>query len=488
MTRHRDLLILAVILFLAAAYFYQDPGWNGNSRLDLTKATVEQGSLRIDSFRSQADWSTEDSAFINGHYYSDKAVGSSLFAVPFYFLLYEIARAFNTALSSSLVKHVLTTIVLGTAFTVNGLAMYLIAKKLTQNYWKALIATLAVSLGTMLWPYSAVYYGHVLAAAFLSVAFYLLLSMQEKPETISAGRFAWAGLAVGLAFIAEYTTAVIIVGLGVYALNFLRKQQLATIIRVVVAASLGALLPLAVMFAYNSAAFGTPFAFGYAYESSNSFQEGMSEGFMGINRPHLSVLYRITLSPQFGLFWQSPILLLAPIGYFVALKNSTRRAEGLLSMYSIAGFLVMNAGYYLWWGGHAFGPRLLIPALPFFIIPLALLPDVLTPITIVLAIVSSAQMLIPLLGEIQMNIVFKPRLNMFRVGDVPFTGFSLLYNHGLPLILQRIKEGQQSWTLGTAIGIPYWLSTPTLFVLDAILLRIFHSQTKLERQHHGESA
>ena len=143
MTRHRDLLIVAIILFLAAAYFYQDPEWNGNSRLDLTRAIVEQGNLRIDAFRSQTDWSTEDAAYYNGHYYSDKAVGSALFAVPFYFLLYEIAKAFNIALSSILIKHFLTTIVLGMAFTINGSAMYLIARKLTQNYWKALIAASA---------------------------------------------------------------------------------------------------------------------------------------------------------------------------------------------------------------------------------------------------------------------------------------------------------------------------------------------------------
>jgi hypothetical protein len=481
MSKHKDILIVAAILFTSSVYFYQDPEWNGNSRLDLTRAIVEQGTLHIDAYRSQPNWSTEDTAYFNGHYYSDKAIGSSFLAVPFYFLLYQITNAFNIALNSSLIKHVLTTIVLGSAFAINGTAMYLIARIITQNSWKALFAALSVSFGTMLWPYSAVYYGHVLAAAFLSVAFYLLFSMKFAPETISADKFAWAGLSVGLAFITEYTTALIIVGLGFYALNFLRKQKPVTITHVVAAASLGALLPLAVMFAYNLSTFGTPITFGYAYESSNSFQQGMSQGFMGINRPHLSVLYRITIDPQFGLFWQSPILLLAPMGYFMAFRNSTRRAEVLLSLFAITGFLVMNSGYYLWWGGHAFGPRHLIPALPFFIIPIALLPEGLAPLTLILAVVSTVQMLIPLLGEIQINIEFRPRLNLFHVEGIPFTGFSILYDHGLPLILQKFKAGQQSWTLGNTIGIPYWFSAPLLAVLDSILLRIFHNQYMQEQ-------
>ena len=87
----KSVWVVAAILFLASAYFYQDPEWNGNSRLDLTRAIVERGTLQIDNYHDDPEWLTGDKALYNGHYYSDKAIGSSLLAVPLYFLLHGLA-------------------------------------------------------------------------------------------------------------------------------------------------------------------------------------------------------------------------------------------------------------------------------------------------------------------------------------------------------------------------------------------------------------
>src|SRR5271167_3558696 len=73
----RALLIAAVVL-ISYAYFYQGGGWNQNSRFDLVRAVIEQGTLRIDAYHEN----TSDKAFANGHYYSDKAPGLALLAVP----------------------------------------------------------------------------------------------------------------------------------------------------------------------------------------------------------------------------------------------------------------------------------------------------------------------------------------------------------------------------------------------------------------------
>lgn len=47
--RLRALLLFSVI-FVSYAYFYEGAGWNQNSRLDMVRAIVEQGTLRIDAF------------------------------------------------------------------------------------------------------------------------------------------------------------------------------------------------------------------------------------------------------------------------------------------------------------------------------------------------------------------------------------------------------------------------------------------------------
>ncbi len=78
---------------------------------------------------------------------------------------------------------------------------------------------------------------------------------------------------------------------------------------------------------------------------------------MGIHLPRLSVLYHITVDPKFGLAVAVTHSVLAPVGYLITLKQRAHRAEVVLSsLYSVAAMLVMNAGYYLWWGGYAFWP------------------------------------------------------------------------------------------------------------------------------------
>ena len=131
--RFKSTYILTAILALATVYFYQYPGFNGDSRLDAVRAVVEQGKLTIDAYQAQPDWTTADRALYKGHYYTDKAAGSSLFAIPLYYLLYKTAVALSISLTSSFIKHFLTTLVIGTSFVVNGLVMYQIALLISQS-------------------------------------------------------------------------------------------------------------------------------------------------------------------------------------------------------------------------------------------------------------------------------------------------------------------------------------------------------------------
>src|ERR687886_2761089 len=72
------LLVVGLVLLGSYAYFYQGGGWNQNSRLDLTRALVERGTLQIDAYADN----TGDQAVFQGHTYSDKAPGQALTAVP----------------------------------------------------------------------------------------------------------------------------------------------------------------------------------------------------------------------------------------------------------------------------------------------------------------------------------------------------------------------------------------------------------------------
>src|SRR5512140_325628 len=107
-TTMKSIYILAMMLALATLYFYQDPGWNGNSRLDAVKAVVERGTFEIDAYHLQPDWYTMDKSLYEGHYYTDKAIGSSLLGLPVYFALYKLEVFAGATLGSQFTKHVLT--------------------------------------------------------------------------------------------------------------------------------------------------------------------------------------------------------------------------------------------------------------------------------------------------------------------------------------------------------------------------------------------
>lgn len=251
--------------------------------------------------------------------------------------------------------------------------------------------------------------------------------------------------------------------------------------RAVLAGCGGALLPILIVLGYNYLAYGNVIATGYAFEVENRFQEGMALGFMGLHWPNAENTYHITLDPQFGLFWQSPVLLMAGVGVALSVLRRRFRAETFLCVYAIGSTIAMNGGYYLWWGGSAFGPRLLIPALPFFVVPLALVPEGLAWATSTLGLVSVTQMLIPLFGQIQPgNLVYRLHRGMFYLGEAPFRGFSLLWDSGVPQIWRRFSAGNTSWTLGAALGLPYVLSLPLLLIVEGALLAVFMRLAKGE--------
>ncbi len=468
MNRIKPIYVLAAMLIVATLYFYQDPQSNGNSRLDATKAIVERGSFQIDSYQEHGNWATLDKAYYGGHYYTTKGIGVSLLAVPAYFILYRLAGLLGLVLSDPFVKHFLTVLVIGTAFVLNGLIVYWIAREMTENRWKALVATLGISLGTMLWPYSAVYYAHVPAALFISIAFYLLLRMRKEPQNASMRRFFWAGLAMGAAFITDYTTALIIAVLMVYAIFLLHGQRRGVLVKSGLAGAAGALLVLSIMFAYNAMVYGNILAFGYSYAADPLFHQGRTAGFFGVSLPDLTALYHITIDPQFGVFWQSPVLIMAIVGAVAAFKARSFRAEVLLSIYAFVSIALMNSGTFMWWGGSSFGPRYLIVALPLLVIPLVLVPDRLVWLLTSLTVLSTGQMLIPLLGKIQIGLDYSAANNQFSVNQ-PFNGFSILYQYGIPIIFKLHSKDTLPWTLGSAIGLPYRFSAALLVGIEAAL-------------------
>jgi len=334
--RRRVSVPLFALVFGTYAYFYQAGGWNQNSRFDLTRAIVEQGTLSIDAFQEN----TGDKALRDGHWYTDKAPGLSLLAVPAYALVHAVRAGAVVAGSY-----------LGTVFAVAlpsalaALQLFALGRLIGLSAaWSAAL-TLAYALGTLALPYSTIFYGHQLSAA-LGLSAFALVWRRRAPML--------AGLLLGLAVAVDYTSVVLVIAVMGYAVVKLRARGVLWLIAggVPIALALGA---------YHAAAFGHPLALPYEFVLQEHRRMGW---FMGIAAPDPRVMGALLVGPYRGLFFGSPWLV-AGIPGLAVLARRGFRAEAITCGGIAFAYLLLNAGLVDWHGGWAMGPRYLVPAIPF---------------------------------------------------------------------------------------------------------------------------
>ncbi len=351
---------LVACLWLSFAYFGSTPSWNPNSRFNLVRSIVEQQTLAIDAYHQN----TGDKSYRHGHHYSDKAPGLALLAVPIHGL-----RVFAFGGDGGLGALYLVTVVLvGGASVATALAMLHVLERLGAHSSRALCIVLAYSLATPAFAYSTLFFGHQVAAAFAFLAFVVA---QARPTRHWA---ALTGLLSGLAFICEYATAIAVAAVLFYVFwrqrAACRRERLATLARI----SVGALLPLGLAASYNTICFGAPWAIGYANLVPSEFSEGMGRGLFGVTAPRADALWGITFGGMRGLFHIFPITLVALLGLLRAAWRGSWRLEARICLAVVLGFLWLNSSYVFWHGGASFGPRHLVPMLPFVALGLLGLP------------------------------------------------------------------------------------------------------------------
>jgi 4-amino-4-deoxy-L-arabinose transferase-like glycosyltransferase len=445
----RALLVFVLLAFMYG-YYYQDPEANGNSRIDLIFAIVQEGRLTIDSYYNAEGLKTIDIAFLNGHYYSDKAIGTSIIGAIFYAPMYMFMKLTGHGVSLLRIKYLLTFMVVGLPSAFAGSLVYVLCETMSGSRLRAYLATLAVALGTMCLPFSAIFFGHQLAAALLFCSFFLIFQLKLKPNLRQKrGYLFLIGFLLGTAFLTEYTTPVIIFPLGLYYLYILRERWSFRWIRsIIVPFVLGASIPVVILMIYNTLCFGNPFSIGYEH-LANQYQTLMSQGFLGIGLPRLNVLFFLTFHPAHGLFWQSPVLLMAMVGFYYLWRDKRYRLEGVIVMFAFISYLLINSGYAMWWGGASFGPRHLIPMLLFLSIPLVLVPRRLIPLVIILAVISIGQMFIPLAGRMLVSDNY-----FIETAHLKFFGYSSIYSNSL----QQLLKGYFAYNLGEKLfGLKKWM-------------------------------
>jgi hypothetical protein len=376
-------LFLALALLLGYGFFLQQPAWNEYSRYDLVRAVVDEGTVRIDSFHEN----TGDKAFKDGHYYSDKLPGTAILGIPVY------AAYLGLNGLAGIEEPPQEAAVAALAFTLSGIPTVLLVLLLvrflipyTGEPW-ALTVGVALGVGSILFPFATMFFGHAASTFFLFAAFYALWSARRR------GGGSWlimaAGLLGGMAVITEISAAVGVLVLGSYALlagpgvGRLERRVLRRLdLRTATLFAAGGVAPALLLLGHNALAFGSPLSLGYSNLQSGGFAEGMSRGILGVTLPKMDVLGDLTVGSR-GLLRLSPWFAIAPLG-LVALRRPEVRAEVIVAASICLAFLIFNAGYYLPFGGWTPGPRFLSPALPFAAVLVALAPRAIRPLTVLL--------------------------------------------------------------------------------------------------------
>jgi hypothetical protein len=468
----KEAALVFLLLAITYAYFYQIPTANGDTRLALTMALVKEGRVNTDTFNSDAGgYKSIDISSYQGKYYTDKAIGSSVLGALVYAPIYYTLRLFGQTLSLDVEKHLLTFLVIGLLSALAGTMIYMLCEYISQSRFKAFIVTIAIALGTMCFPFSLIYFGHQLAAALVFAGFFMIFLIRTLPEPAKVTRlhFFAIGMLLGLALLTDMTTAVIVLPLALYYLYVLWTRKLLKQAAAWVIPTLGGLIPMLVMVAYNMAAYGKPLASGYQYLVDETNRAAMAKGIMGIGRPSLHVLFFETIHPAQGIFWQAPVLLMAFVGGIAMLRKKQVWAELAVTAIACAAYLLLNAGYFMWWGGWSFTPRQVIPMLPFLCLPLIFVPKKAFPVMIVLTAISVLQM-----GIVAASKIVVPDDYMLQIFHLKFFQYSIIYSG----CLKELFAGRFAWNIGNAwFGLQGWASLIPICLL-VLATTLFFACTK----------
>jgi hypothetical protein len=336
-----------------------------------TRALVDFGELSLNRamgvYGPVGDLSVRD-----GLYYPSKAPLMSFAAVPVYAVLRSLAGGrpgmvpeIPLVFFSRLLLTVLPTL----------LSLLLVERFLTQYVTPpiALGVTWTYALGTLAFSYSLLFMSHQATATLLLAAFYVCWK-------VARGEFSrrWllgAGLLLGLAVTAEYTSAlaaIMIAGYATFTAASLPRERPWSAAQLVA----GALPAIVFLGWYHHSCFGGIFETGYRHLADVAYQPWHEGGFLGIKTPTWGAFFGSFFSPLRGLLALSPVLVLGFTGLRHLRRSRCSHTElGALWIFTVVlslAYLYFTSSFsYESWGWTT-GPRHLTGWVPFMLLPAAL--------------------------------------------------------------------------------------------------------------------
>ena len=438
------------------------------SRLDLLHA-LATGKVNIDAYQEN----TPDKAEQEGHYYSDKAPGTVALALPAFAVAAGFLSVVGILLDSKtgwlFSSWVACAGCIGVIAALGGGTLFAwLSKQVPAKY--ALITTLALFLGAAPLPYATMMFSHALVVGLLAIALWTIWRQTEQPVNVASPVFLesqpsaplqplstphwerkaseksarcsfpfrnrWdllAGHVCGWALASEYTAGIVVIGIFVWLMS--------TDWRRAIPFCIAAVPPLLLIPAYSWLCFGQPFILPYSLQASFP---PMKEGLYAIKWPSAETAFNLIFSPTRGLFFWTPFLLMAGVGYWKLATNSPR-LFWLTYAVPLVQIIVISGRTWDWQAGPTLGPRFLAPILPLLALPCALGVQRLPKLGILLAGYSIAiTTLATLTNACPQGAIYNPLTELH-----------------IPLFL----KGEFSPNLGMALGLPPFASLALYYAI-----------------------
>ena len=335
MDRRNSGLFLLLIYFVLAIYllpiFFNSGSANDLTRWATTVSLVENNSFEISWAKDLVGVEfTDVTTTTDDKIYSNKSPGISLLSAPFY--------AITKVIIGKPTKENVRTSWFILRLLISSMPLFLLAFWLYSN--EVDTYSLGILLfATPLFPYSLLYYSHVLVATLVYIAFRLIYDGRRVfPE-----RCFYAALLLGFSLICEFSAIIPIIFFGI-GLNFTEPRERVRRVIFYIAGIAPFIFILAV---YNQVVFGSPFAMLSHYE---------------LTYPTLSALYQFLFRPSHGIFVFAPVLMFSVFTFFDSEHGGTKRHR--VKIATIVFTFIATIGFAEKYGGESIGARHLIIILP----------------------------------------------------------------------------------------------------------------------------
>ncbi len=364
-----------------------------------------------------------------GHTYVEPM--QPLLSVPIFWIADSIDRIGNA--HATLLLNLIVT-------STTAWVLFIYVRRMSYSRVVAVTVALLYGLTTIAWPYSKTYFREPLGGLALFVSGYCLLRWRQSLDDVDPLPHRWLSLAFIGGTVSILTKESGVVGIpmlllvmliGGKRLPYRRSEWL----RMALMVSVMGGVAFIGLYLYTRVLGAAVFRFNPIAQMSQAYVSFSHSGLMREG------IVGLLLSPGKGVFWHSPIFLLALAAPWITRKRRLQTSWPiiLLLTFVIVYTLVRE---YMWFGGTNWGPRYLVPVTPFLMVSVAPAVDRAIsgkrwgPWWIAVAILALAGFIVQI-GAVSIN---------------PLDYYSVLADTGIPGAAWTVAL----WTLGYSAILGHW--------------------------------